>query len=96
MESYRDYLQGMDAVAAERGMVLAFRVCEETDEYEPVFMKFRRAKVGEPGETAMVAISDRNGLSLGRYVLPSARLDAALADARDSLPADYSSADRLL
>jgi hypothetical protein len=96
MESYRDYLKGMDAVAGERGMVLAFRVCEETEEYEPVFMKFGGGAIGEPGETAMVAISDRNGLSLGRYVMPRARLDEALAGARDSLAADCSSADRLL
>jgi len=89
-------LQAMDAVASEQGMVLAFRECEETGEYEPVYLRVEGGGVGEPDAAAMIAITDRNGMSLGRYVVSRGRLDSALADSQDSFAADCSSADRLL
>jgi len=87
-------LQELDAVAAERGMMLAFRACEETEEYEPVFLRF--APTDPEDEAAMFAITDRNGMSLGRYVMPGRKLDAAIADSRNSCAADFSSTDRLV
>jgi hypothetical protein len=95
MGEMRD-LQELDAVASERGMVLAFRACEETDEFEPVFLEVRSAGVGSEGEAATIAITDGNGMSLGRYVVSRSKLDAALADSQDSFATDCSSADRLL
>jgi hypothetical protein len=89
-------LQELDAVASERGMVMAFRACEETDEFEPVFLSVERTPVGTDEEIALIAITDRNGMSLGRYVVGRSKLDAALADPQDSFAADCSSADRLL
>jgi hypothetical protein len=88
-------LQAMDAVAAERGQVLGFRACEDTDEFEPVFLQLERENAGEANETAMIAITDRNGMSLGRYVLSRARLDAALAETPDSFATDCFSAEQL-
>jgi hypothetical protein len=95
MEPMED-LQAMDAIASERGLVLAFRVCEETGEYEPVFLGVERAGIGEREETAMLALTDRNGMSLGRYVMSRRRLDAAIEDAQDSFATDCSSAEQLL
>ena len=89
-------LQELDAVASERGMVMAFRACEENEEFEPVFLSVERAPVGEDDEIALIAITDRNGMSLGRYVVGRSKLDAALADPQDSFAADCSSADRLV
>jgi len=91
MGALRD-LQELDAVAAERGMVLAFRACEDAEEYEPVFLRFEQT--GPEDEAAMFAITDRNGMSLGRYVVPGRKLESAIADSRDSFAADCSSADR--
>jgi hypothetical protein len=71
-------LQALDAIASEQDAVLAFRVCEETAEFEPVFVRVFRANAGEDNETALIAISDERGLSLGRYIVPRARLDRAL------------------
>jgi hypothetical protein len=71
-------LQALDAIASEQDAVLAFRVCEETAEFEPVFVRVFRANADEDNETALIAISDERGLSLGRYIVPRARLDRAL------------------
>lgn len=76
-------LRALDAVAAEQGALLAFRVAEEGEHFEPVFMRVMAARVGEPGETALVSIEDRSGLPLGRYVIPRARLEQALTEAED-------------
>ena len=76
-------LQELDAIAAERGMVLAFRVCQDEAGFEPVFMSVHSANPGEDNETAMIAIADEDGLPLGRYVIPRSRLDDALAEAQD-------------
>ena len=80
-------LQTLDALASEHGRLLAFRACEESDEFEPVFLRFGAAGVGRE-ETAMIAITDANGMSLGRYVLSRSRLEAAL-EAADELATDY-------
>jgi hypothetical protein len=93
MGDIRD-LQEMDAVAGERGMVLAFRACENNEEYEPVFLRFEPAD--PESEAAMFAITDRYGMSLGRYIVPRNKLDAAIAESRDSFAADCSSTDRLV
>ena len=74
-------LQALDAIASEQDAVLAFRVCEETAEFEPVFVRVFRANADEENETALIAISDERGFSLGRYIVPRARLDKALEDA---------------
>jgi hypothetical protein len=74
-------LQALDAIASEQDAVLAFRVCEETTEFEPVFVRVFRANADEDNETALIAISDERGLSLGRYIVPRDRLDRALARA---------------
>jgi hypothetical protein len=95
MDSTRD-LQELDAIASERGMILAFRACDESEEYEPVFLHVERAGVGEADEAAMIAITDGNGMSLGCYVISRRKLDAALAESQDVLEADHPSADRLL
>jgi hypothetical protein len=71
-------LQALHAIASEQDAVLAFRVCEETAEFEPVFVRVFRANVEEDNEAALIAISDERGLSLGRYIVPRARLDRAL------------------
>jgi hypothetical protein len=71
-------LQALDAIASEQDAVLAFRVCEETAEFEPVFVRVFRANAEEDNEAALIAISDERGLSLGRYIVPRARLDRAL------------------
>ena len=147
-------LQELDAVASERGMVMGFRACEETEEFEPVFLSVEHTPVGSDDEVALIAITgrgedgkvvartttelgvpddrgrsqnagalplttiapgqytlkvsvpdgagaliaitDRNGMSLGRYVVGRSKLDAALADPHDSFAADCSSADRLV
>ncbi len=73
-----DELQALDAVAVEKGVVLAFRACQESDEYEPVFLNLARSDVGSGDEAAMIAITDANGMSLGSYVVSRRRLDAAL------------------
>jgi|Tabmets5t2r1_1033131.scaffolds.fasta_scaffold179122_1 hypothetical protein len=71
-------LQALDAIASEQDAVLAFRVCEETAEFEPVFVRVFRANADEENETALIAISDDRGMSLGRYIVPRGRLDRAL------------------
>jgi hypothetical protein len=76
-------LQSLDAVAAEKDGVLAFRVCEDSDEFEPVFMRFLAANPGASNETALISIDDRLGMSLGRFIVPRGRLDQALARAED-------------
>ena len=78
-----DELQALDAVATEQGAVLGFRVCEDSDEVEPVLVRVHAANPGAPNETALVAITDRCGMSLGRYVIPRERLDRAMAGAVD-------------
>ena len=72
-------LQALDAVALENGVVLAFRACHESDDYEPVFLNVTRSGVGTGDEAAMIAITDANGMSLGNYVVSRKRLDAAFA-----------------
>jgi hypothetical protein len=89
-------LQELDAVAAERGLILAFRSCDESEDYEPVFLRIENAGVGPVDEVAMVAITDGNGMSLGRYLVPRTKLDAALAEPPNSFVRDYPSADRLV
>ena len=82
-EGTLDELRSLDAVAAEQGAVLAFRVCEDSDELEPVLIQVHAANPGAPHEAALIAIEDRSGMSLGRYVIPRERLDRALAQADD-------------
>jgi hypothetical protein len=77
------HFQALDAIAAEQDMVLGFRVCEESQEFEPVFMRILAANSGEEHETALISIGDERGLPLGRYVVSRRRLEAALEDARD-------------
>jgi hypothetical protein len=63
-------------------MVLAFRLCEDSDEVEPVFARLQHAAVGEGAGAVLFALSDRAGFSLGRYVVSRQALEAALEDAR--------------
>lgn len=84
----------MAAIALERGMVLAFRACDESDDFEPVFMRVGPAGIGGEDEVTLIALSDANGMSLGRYLIPRSKLDAALTESADSLEADWSSADQ--
>jgi hypothetical protein len=82
MQETLGQIKDLDAVASESGGVLAFRLCDGGDELEPVFARFRQ----EPGDAAgggaaMISLSDRNGLSLGTYVLPMQKLRAALSEA---------------
>ena len=85
-----DQFQALDAIASEQDAVVAFRVCEETGDFEPVFLRLFRANAQADNETALVAISDTRGLSLGRYIVPRDRLDRALEGAEeiDAEPAD--------
>jgi len=82
-EEALNQLQALQAIAEERGLVLAFRVCEDVGGFEPVFMSVDAANTGEDNEVAMIAIADEDGLPMGRYVIPRAHLDLALAHARD-------------
>lgn len=81
MEDSLNELQTLDAIAGEHGAVLAFRLCEDGDGAEPVFARVEQPESGATAGTVLIALTDRNGLSLGRYVMPQARLEAALADA---------------
>ena len=76
-------LEDLDSIARDRDAVLGFRACESSDELEPVFLSILAANPGQFNETALVSITDRAGLSLGRYVIPRERLDAALNEAED-------------
>ena len=64
-------------------MVLAFRACEESDDLEPVFLRIFRANGESDREAALIAITDENGLSLGRYVVGRRQLDDALGRAEE-------------
>jgi hypothetical protein len=79
-------LHTLDALATEHGQFLAFRACEDSDEFEPVFLQVGRAGVGAADGAAdgaaMIAITDANGMSLGRYVISRKRLEAALGEAK--------------
>jgi hypothetical protein len=77
------HFQALDAIASEQDMVLAFRVCEESQEFEPVFLRIMAANSGEEHETALISIGDERGLPLGRYVISRRRLEAALETAND-------------
>jgi hypothetical protein len=70
-------LDKLDAEAAEHGSTLAFRLCEDAEEVEPVFMHLEQ---DEREGAVLLALTDRNGLSLGRYVIARERLTAALID----------------
>jgi hypothetical protein len=94
-------LEALAAIAAENGAVLAFRAGEEATELEPVFVHVMSANHGDDNEVALIAIDDRNGLNLGRYVISRGQLDGALAAADDVdetdaeptvVPADWSNA----
>ena len=76
-------LQALDAVASEQGMVLGFRVCEESGDLEPVYLTVHSAEAGGGDEAALIAIGDSRGMSLGRYVISRSRLEAALERAED-------------
>ena len=78
-----DQLRALEAVASERGMLLAFRVCEEADELEPVFVRAMCTNSGSEREASLLAIADARGMSLGRFVFPRAQLERALAEAPD-------------
>ena len=78
------HLQALDAIASEQNAVLAFRVCEESGELEPVFLRVFSANAGDASEAALISIDDQQGMSLGRYVVPRDRLDAAL-DGADTI-----------
>lgn len=82
-ENTLNQLQALDAVAAENGMILAFRVCEESGELEPVFMHVLRAEGDGSDDAALIAISDKHGLLLDRYVVARGRLADALDQAED-------------
>lgn len=77
MEPVND-LQTLGAMAAERDMVLAFRLCEDSDEVEPVFARVEHAPVGDGAGAVLFALSDRAGFSLGRYIVSRQALEAAL------------------
>jgi hypothetical protein len=79
-------------------MVLAFRMCEESGDVEPVVLRIDRANGDSENEAALIAITDASGFSLGHYVIPRGRLDEALdrADEVDEMepeptvvPADW-------
>lgn len=100
-ENALNELQNLDAIASERGAVLAFRVCEDSVDLEPIFLGISAGNAGEENEVALIAIDDQNGLSLGRYVVSMQRLEAALDWAEDVLddeaepatvPADWDTA----
>lgn len=76
-------LHTLDAVASENGALLSFRMDEETEELEPVFMRFFSANTGEENEVALIDIADQAGLPLGRYVINRRRLELALVRAVD-------------
>ena len=76
-------LQALDAIASEQGMLLAFRICEESGDLEPVFLRVDRANADTEHEAALIALTDASGFSLGRYVLPRRRLDEALDGAEE-------------
>lgn len=76
-------LQALDAIASEQGAVLAFRMDDESPGFEPVFVRAFRANAGAGSETALIAITDQSGFSLGRYVINRDRLDRALAQAEE-------------
>jgi hypothetical protein len=76
-------LQSLAAIAAENGAVLAFRAGEDASELEPVFLHVMSANAGDENEVALIAIDDRDGLNLGRYVVSRSQLDAALGEADD-------------
>ena len=78
-------LHTLDALATEHGKLLAFRACEDSDEFEPVFLQVGRAGVGAADEAAMITITDANGMSLGRYVISRERLHTALAGTADEI-----------
>jgi hypothetical protein len=46
-----------------------------------VLLRLFRANAGAENETALLAITDDRGMSLGRYIVPRGRLDRALEDA---------------
>jgi hypothetical protein len=76
-------LRALDAIASERGAVLAFRMCEQSGALEPVFLTVFSANPGEENQAAMIDIGDQSGLSLGRYVISRASLEQALARAEE-------------
>jgi hypothetical protein len=78
-----DELQALDAVASENGAVLAFRMEDGAEDLEPVFMRVFSANAGEQNEVALFELTDRDGLSLGRYVISRRRLEMALVHAED-------------
>ena len=75
-------LQALDAIACENDMVLAFRAAETSEDLEPVFFTIHRANTGG-SEATLIAITDENGLPLGRYVVSRSRLDGALQRAAE-------------
>lgn len=77
MEDAVSQMEELDAVAAEHGGLLAFRI-EDAEGLEPVFVRVELAEESDEAGAALLAISDRDGLPLGHYVLPAARLRAAL------------------
>ena len=79
MEDAFNQMQELDVAANERGALLAFRFCVDGDEVEPVFVQVETVGIDEGNGAAMLAITDGRGMSLGRYVLPRHRLEAALA-----------------
>ena len=58
--------------------MLAFRI-EGSEGLDPVFLRVELAEESDEAGAALIAISDRNGLPLGHYALPAAKLRAALA-----------------
>lgn len=79
MEDAFNQMQELDAAASERGALLAFRFCVDGDEVEPVFVQVETGGIDDGNGAAMLAITDGRGMSLGRYVLPRHKLEAALA-----------------
>ena len=82
MEAAND-LQALDEEAAGRGLTLAFRLCEDSDQVEPVFMNLED---GDREGAILLSLSDRNGLSLGRYVIARERLTAILIELLSKAP----------
>ena len=87
-----DRLEALEAIAAEQDLVLAFRMCEDSDELEPVFMRVFQATGDSDPQTTLLAIADERGLPLGRYVVSRRRLDDALARAGEATSEDVAPA----
>ena len=74
MEEAQGELKELDAIAEEHGAKLAFRLCQESDDVEPVFVR----AVADGEGALLLNLSDLDGISLGSYVVPVAHIARAL------------------